>query len=372
MKGKSILISVMLVITLMLAACGGQSNSAEPETQNDVNDMNTASNDLTEDESQPEPEAEEITPAVEVMDQEIVNDSVIIPSVTMDRNGWVVIHTTSAEGTPGPVIGHAPVSAGTNGNVAVSIQADLATPQLFAMLHTDAGNTGTYEFPGDDGPVKNGDNIVMKPFNLNGLQASISVSDQEAMDGSIVVDSAFMLQSGWVVIHTTSEEGGPGPVVGYAPLPAGPSTDVTVSIDVEQSTPQLFAMLHIDAGETGTYEFPGDDGPVREGDAVVMEPFAIEGITSEASDDSAMNTGTEITIENFSFSPSNLEVKIGTTVTWTNNDSAAHTATADDGAFDSGTLGNGESFSFTFNDPGTFSYFCTFHPNMTATITVVP
>ena len=77
-----------------------------------------------------------------------------------------------------------------------------------------------------------------------------------------------------------------------------------------------------------------------------------------------------VSIEDFFFSPANMTVAPGTTVTWVNNGRAPHTSTADDGAWDSGTLQPGESFSFTFDQAGTYTYLCTIHPDMTGTITV--
>jgi len=77
-----------------------------------------------------------------------------------------------------------------------------------------------------------------------------------------------------------------------------------------------------------------------------------------------------VTIVDFAFQPASLEVPAGTTVTWTNSGAAPHTVTADDGAFDSGTLQPGGTFSFTFDTPGTFAYHCEIHPNMMATIIV--
>jgi plastocyanin len=57
-------------------------------------------------------------------------------------------------------------------------------------------------------------------------------------------------------------------------------------------------------------------------------------------------------------------------VTWTNQDFAPHTATADDGSFDTGRLDQGETGSVTFDQPGTYTYTCTFHPNMKGTVVV--
>ena len=77
-----------------------------------------------------------------------------------------------------------------------------------------------------------------------------------------------------------------------------------------------------------------------------------------------------VSIANFAFAPANLTIAAGDTVTWTNNDQTAHTSTSDNGAWDSGPLQPGASFSHTFTTAGTFSYHCSIHPFMTATITV--
>lgn len=79
--------------------------------------------------------------------------------------------------------------------------------------------------------------------------------------------------------------------------------------------------------------------------------------------------GSTITISGFAFSGVT-EVPVGTTVVVTNADSATHTWTATDGTFDSSSIAPGESFEFTFTEPGTFDYFCNFHPSMAGTITV--
>lgn len=76
------------------------------------------------------------------------------------------------------------------------------------------------------------------------------------------------------------------------------------------------------------------------------------------------------TIKSFKFSPTPLTVKVGTKVTWTNNDSSTHTVTADGGSFDLGKLGQGKTASFTFSKAGTFAYHCDIHPTMKATVTV--
>jgi plastocyanin len=77
-----------------------------------------------------------------------------------------------------------------------------------------------------------------------------------------------------------------------------------------------------------------------------------------------------VAIADFAFVPAELSIAAGTTVTWTNRDSVPHTATAGDGSFDTGTIDGGASAGATFATPGTFTYACAFHPNMTGTIVV--
>jgi plastocyanin len=77
-----------------------------------------------------------------------------------------------------------------------------------------------------------------------------------------------------------------------------------------------------------------------------------------------------VQVVDFSFEPGTLTVPAGTTVTWTNAGSRPHTVTADDGSFDSGRLDPGEQFSQTFEQPGTFTYHCGFHPEMQGSIVV--
>jgi plastocyanin len=78
--------------------------------------------------------------------------------------------------------------------------------------------------------------------------------------------------------------------------------------------------------------------------------------------------GNSVSIENFSFNPSSLTVKQGTTVTWINNDSANHTIKSD--TFNSQDLNQGDKFQFMFNTKGTFDYICSIHPSMAGKIVV--
>lgn len=75
-------------------------------------------------------------------------------------------------------------------------------------------------------------------------------------------------------------------------------------------------------------------------------------------------------IKDFAFSPAEITVAPGTIVEFVNRDKVKHTATADGGSFDTGLLGKNESKTFVFSKVGTFSYFCSPHPDMKGTIIV--
>ncbi len=81
----------------------------------------------------------------------------------------------------------------------------------------------------------------------------------------------------------------------------------------------------------------------------------------------------DVSLRDFAFSPANVTVDVGVTVTWTNYDRVAHTVTSDRGnELDSELFGQSEAFHHTFEEPGEFSYYCEPHPNMKGLVTVRP
>ncbi len=76
----------------------------------------------------------------------------------------------------------------------------------------------------------------------------------------------------------------------------------------------------------------------------------------------------QVSIKNFAFDPAILNIKVGDTVTWTNNDSAAHRISGN--GFQSSDMANGQTYSFKFTAAGTYDYICSIHPSMKGTIVV--
>jgi plastocyanin len=113
----------------------------------------------------------------------------------------------------------------------------------------------------------------------------------------------------------------------------------------------------------------GDD---ETGDGADTSGTASAGATDESSTEEADGgeTGDAVEIVDFDYKPANLAVKAGTTVTFTNVDTFAHTVTAKDKSFDSGNMDEGATFEHTFAEAGTFEYLCAIHNSMTGKVTV--
>jgi len=78
----------------------------------------------------------------------------------------------------------------------------------------------------------------------------------------------------------------------------------------------------------------------------------------------------QVKIDNFVFSPNPVTVPAGTTIRWVNQDDIPHNVVSDDKTFKSKALDTDESFTYTFTQPGTYTYFCSIHPKMTGKIVV--
>jgi cytoskeletal protein RodZ len=206
MKVKS-LISVVLVLTFLLAACAPRAaatqrstapkaippavkptsaptKSAEtsPTANANANVTATPGSAAASTPSTPAPAAgsTSATPTVgpalindiSVHDQSVKSGTVLIDLVDSLKPGWVAIFTDN-NGQPGTVLGYTAVPAGTSSDIAVKIDASKATSKMLAVLLEDAGTIGTFEYPGADQPVKNTNvnTAVMASFNRVGASS---------------------------------------------------------------------------------------------------------------------------------------------------------------------------------------------------------
>ena len=128
----------------------------------------------------------------------------------------------------------------------------------------------------------------------------------------------------------------------------------------------LFALLALSAcaSSTGGTAAPAASAP---GAAPAASGPAAGGGGCSVSSEAAAVT---VNIQNFAFDPPEVTAAVGETIGWTNGDSAAHTATTDDGGCDTGNIAANATAGLVFDAAGTYTYHCNVHPNMTGTITI--
>ena len=114
----------------------------------------------------------------------------------------------------------------------------------------------------------------------------------------------------------------------------------------------------------GTFDYVCAIHPEMRGTVTVAAP------PDPVASDPAVGGDVPVSIVDMVYAPATVEVTAGTTVRWTNDDSVIHTVTARDGSLNSGIMQTGAEFSLTFDEAGTFDYFCAVHPSMTARVVV--
>jgi plastocyanin len=176
--------------------------------------------------------------------------------------------------------------------------------------------------------------------------------DQLRRFGSVTVLNGHIHQivqkvEGNVTFHTARSTAYPQPAAGQGPGP-GP---LKVSAD------QLPAMLGV---TSVSLVKPGSTLALN--DTTIAQP-AVAGTASAGSDP-------QIVLKDFMFQPTSLKVKAHSTVTWVNKDGEPHTVISETGLFRSSAMDTNDSFSFKFDNAGTYRFLCSIHPKMTGTIVV--
>jgi len=229
---------------------------------------------------------------------------------------------------------------------------------------------------GDDLDIELADNTT----------ASVSNVELEELDAN-VQGMALLLVTGAtgdlkVDVRESGAFDGTDLVAGTAEVEARDSARVVVNVStllVAKASDDAIvehvgtpAQTDLDVRESG--EVRAATGTLLPGAPVTGSVRSTSPATSPASGaDTSLTTqpvAFEVSTAGRAFNPAVLEVAVGDTVTWINDDDTEHTVSATEGAFDSGELAVGSSFSFTFETPGEFPYRCLIHPEMQATIVV--
>jgi plastocyanin len=128
-------------------------------------------------------------------------------------------------------------------------------------------------------------------------------------------------------------------------------------------------------GPSGSGGMMGNSPMGSHGSGGMMDPAGHSGIMgrSQRTPSASPVTGvTQVVIQDSAYAPANVQVRVGTSLTWTNTYSVPHSVTFKNGMKDSGLLRQGQVFTYTFTTPGTYAYYCTAHPSMVAQVLVTP
>ncbi len=280
---KLILRGWWLGLLLFLAvACNNEDATSLTPTAAEIGETETAVSTPTPDATNtPTPTATNTpvpTPAVPIVnaaDQVLTDEGNLqIASVVTPEDSWVVLYAMN-DGELGELLGFIDVATGLNQNLELTIDPQLATPTLVAMLHSDAGESGQFEYPdGPDVPLEWESAQIATTFALDFQlsEPAVAVEAQAVLeDGIIQVAEVLLPQDGWLAIHA-QENGRMGELLGVIPLTVGRHENVAVTIPWRQGTPTLYAALYADAGEPLHFDYLAEDEPlVAEGEPVVTD-----------------------------------------------------------------------------------------------------
>lgn len=229
-------------------------------------------------------------PSLEVLDQNIENNTVTIRRIAIDKPGWVILHPATPEGEPDldARLVRMHINPGEYKDISVPLLTTIAGERtIFAMLYYDDPTDEKFTFsPGgtDDPPVEVGGKVVVQSFIIqsDAIASAIDVADQDIEDESVVVSGLVIDKSGWLVLHPATPEGAPDKTVVLAIAyltTAGNYADIkmplTITITGEQT---IFAVLHYDDPADKEFTFmPGgtDDPLVEVGGNALAEPFKV-------------------------------------------------------------------------------------------------
>lgn len=238
-----------------------------------------------------------------------VQGRITVDTVVSDGPGWLVVHRDNGANAPvvPGIIGKVELDSGRSTTVSLQLDSVVADGEkLWLMLHEDDGVIGRYEFEGPgspDQPVSSGTAIVMTSITIAQTDPSIEIGDQILRNNSVSVPTVSSPDHAWLVFHK-NEQGGPGDVITSIRIEAG-SRGESAQFPPEPSTSlragdTVWAMLHVDRGTPGIYEFPGPDAPMRDRSGrIVMKSFVVlpPAIQSVVVEDQTIDAGALFVLE---------------------------------------------------------------------------
>lgn len=208
--------------------------------------------------------------------------SVVVQSVLSDGPGFLVIHN-EVNGGMGDVIGFTPVPSGLSTHVAVEVNPQMVTSNLWPALHVDTGTAGQFEFGAvadADAPVVVNGQVVAFPVRV---AAFLSFNDLMLDSDRIVISQALIDGPGFVIVQADDGTGSPGPVLGQVSISPGLNENIVVPFNPDSNTGTLYLALYSDTNQIGVFEsgtVEGADSPVLVNNQAILGHLTLTGSES--------------------------------------------------------------------------------------------
>ncbi len=281
--------------------------------------------------------------------------------------------------TPGAVV--FPLTSVTDGTsettVAATMEQIMAAPHA-VNVHESQAEIENYISCGDIGGRVVDGRLVIGLQEINGSDHS-GVAVLEADDDDETDVRVYLVEEGATAVEEPASGAGDDATAAADDGEATAEADAEETATAEETAEADDAVADDAEATTEADETPAADETVEaeaeETVAAVEVTVAPEDDEEEATEEAAAAgpAGEEVAVDiiDFSYDPDAVEIAVGDTITWTNQDGVPHTATASErDVLQSGAIASGESFSETFEEAGEYEYFCEFHPNMLGTIVV--
>lgn len=212
-------------------------------------------------------------PDIFVLDQPVVDESVVVEKAVSYGPGWVVIYNDD-QGSIGLIIGWAALKNGINEQVEVEINPSAATSLLHLMIHEDIDEIGLFDFPRSDPPVLV-ENRVPQPAAVRIDSGNYLLTEDQSPSADSIIEIPLVIVDidAWVVVRSESD-GQAGQIIGRSWVPAGINRDVAVELADQPTGDTLTIILHLDGGVSQEFEFPdGVDIPLQRNRAIISAPM---------------------------------------------------------------------------------------------------
>lgn len=210
------------------------------------------------------------------MDRVVGEDGrILVEQVISPEAGWLALLTQPEPGNEGVVLGFTAVAPGLNESVIVTIDPLQASPELTAVLLSDGGEMGVFEFPAADEPMMAETAATSFAIDLEMPLSAVTITDQAVTEaGQVSVANVYALEPGWLLIYADAG-GAMGDLLGFVRVEAGSQSNLSIPIQWRQATARLYAVLHQDAGQPNRMDGADIEPPVVVNGSSVAAPFTV-------------------------------------------------------------------------------------------------